>query len=85
MVTIARLRGMDLLIYSNDHDPAHAHVRKGGEWMLKVKLGEAGNPSTIDEDTYSDLVSVKWRKLALKLVEDNLDDCWDAWKRFHQD
>ncbi|MDV3348822.1 DUF4160 domain-containing protein [Leptothoe sp. LEGE 181152] len=47
MVTIARLRGMDLLIYSNDHNPAHAHVRKGGEWTLKIELGKEGCASKI--------------------------------------
>lgn len=76
---------MDLLIYSNDHEPAHAHVRKGGEWVLKIELGKADNPSKIMEDAYSELVSAKWRKLAVNLVEDNLDDCWDAWNRFHND
>ena len=76
---------MDLLIYSNDHDPAHAHVRKGGEWSLKIELGKDGVPSKIREDAYSVLVSAKWRKLAVKLVEENLDDCWTTWERFHND
>jgi hypothetical protein len=85
MVTIARFRGMDLLVYSNDHAPAHAHVRKSGEWTLKIEFSKEGKPSRIMEDAYSGLVPSKWRKLAIKLVEDNLDDCQNAWNRFHHD
>ena len=45
----------------------------------------AHTPAHIQEDAYSALGTRKWRKLALKLVEDNLDDCWSAWEQFHQD
>lgn len=85
MATIAQFRGMNLLVYSNNHIPAHVHVRKGNEWVLKVALGKPGYPSKIMEDAYSGLVSTQWRKLALRLVEDNLDECWATWNRFHHD
>lgn len=31
MATIAQFRGMSLMVYPNDHNPAHVHVRKGNE------------------------------------------------------
>ena len=83
MATIAQFRGMSLMGYPNDHNLAYVHVRKGNEWVLKIELGNAEYPSKILEDTYSKLVPAKWRTLAIKLVEDNLDDCWATWNQFH--
>lgn len=83
MAIIAQFCGMSLIVYSNDHIPEHVHVRKGNEWTFKVELGRNEDPPRILEDAYSNLVSAKWQKLALRLVEDNLDDCWATWNRFH--
>lgn len=32
------INGIELLFYSADHDPAHFHVRKPGEWEIKVNI-----------------------------------------------
>ena len=30
--------GLELYFLSNDHEPQHFHVRKPGQWMIKVKF-----------------------------------------------
>jgi hypothetical protein len=32
------MTGIELLFYSADHDPAHFHVRKPGEWEIRVNI-----------------------------------------------
>ncbi len=32
------IKGIELLFYSADHDPAHFHVRKPGDWEIKVNI-----------------------------------------------
>ena len=32
------INGVELLFYSADHDPAHVHVLKPGDWEIKVNI-----------------------------------------------
>ena len=32
--------GLDCWFWSNDHDPPHFHVKRRGEWEIKVKFTE---------------------------------------------
>ena len=32
--------GIEMLIYSGDHDPPHLHARKPGEWTARVYIQE---------------------------------------------
>ena len=31
-----QIEGLEIKFYSNDHEPEHFHVRKKGEWEIKV-------------------------------------------------
>lgn len=31
-----QLEGLEIIFYPNDHEPEHFHVRKSGEWEIKV-------------------------------------------------
>ena len=43
MVTVHREGGFRVVIYSNDHDPAHVHVIGDGEVVINL-LGADGQP-----------------------------------------
>ena len=34
------LEGFQILLYSNDHLPPHFHVKKTGEWEIRVEIRE---------------------------------------------
>jgi hypothetical protein len=38
MPTVHRLRGLRLVMFTNDHDPPHFHI-EGPGWSLRVHLG----------------------------------------------
>jgi hypothetical protein len=35
------ISGLSCWFWSNDHDPPHFHVKKHGEWEIKVKFTES--------------------------------------------
>ena len=45
MVTICRASGLRVVIFINDHEPAHVHVFGDGE--AKIKLGGRGEPELV--------------------------------------
>lgn len=57
------------LFYSNDHEPPHVHVRRKGEWEVKVKF------LTCKED-FLDYDGSKPKKITLKssIVQEILND-----------
>lgn len=40
-VDIISINGVELIFYSNDHDPPHFHAKKAGEWEYKVHFMKA--------------------------------------------
>ncbi len=42
MVTVLRIEGFRIVIFANDHEPAHVHVFGDGEAKINL-LGEAGD------------------------------------------
>jgi hypothetical protein len=36
-----RIPGLTCWFWSNDHEPPHFHIKRDGEWELKVKFMEA--------------------------------------------
>lgn len=46
------INGVELLFYSADHDPAHFHVRRPGEWEIRVNI----LATTSDQLAYT----IKW-------------------------
>ena len=49
MVTVLRAHGLRVVIYANDHRPAHVHVFGDGEAKIDL-LGPDGGPSLVWAD-----------------------------------
>lgn len=86
MVTIHRSDGFRVIIYTNDHAPAHVHVIKGkkkqpGGGEVKINLvASNGNPSLIW--ARGDLSKSDLRK-AMDIVAQHQDKFIVEWKRIH--
>ncbi|WP_428991582.1 DUF4160 domain-containing protein [Methylocapsa aurea] len=75
MPTILRLGGLRIVIYPNDHPPAHVHVIGPG-WevvidVIRLELREAIGCAEHDA------------RRSLRLVADHRDDLLEAWRRIH--
>ena len=46
MVTVFRAHGLRVVIFANDHEPAHVHVLGDGEAKINL-LGIGGGPELI--------------------------------------
>ena len=46
MVVVHRAHGMRFIIYVNDHEPAHIHVRGDGEAKVAL-VGSSGDPELL--------------------------------------
>ncbi|WP_370631345.1 DUF4160 domain-containing protein [Methylosinus sp. Sm6] len=75
MPTILRLGGLRIVIYPNDHPPAHVHVIGPG-WevvidVVRLELREAIGCTERDA------------RQTLRLVAEHRDDLLEAWRRIH--
>jgi len=81
MVTIFRVRGLRVVIYSNDHWPPHVHI-VGPDREAKIALGEVGGHPTLmmnDGLSRSELVT------ALLEVDEQRDLLMQGWREIHGD
>jgi Domain of unknown function (DUF4160) len=79
MPTVLRIGGLRLVIWPNDHDPAHVHVFSE-EAEAKIALGESnGHPRLIENRRMkrSDLSK------ALKGVSEHRLMLMEKWSKFH--
>lgn len=77
MPTIHRESGFRVVIYPNDHEPAHVHVMKaGGE--AKIQLLD-----TPDFIWVTDEMSDKDARKALEIVEQNQECFLSKWEEIH--
>ena len=75
MPTVLRIDGMRVVIYPNDHPPAHVHVLGPG-WVLVINLigPEVREAIGCDE---------REAARVLRLVSGHREALMDAWRRFH--
>ena len=78
MVTIHRTHGLRVIIFTDDHEPAHVHVFADGQAKINL-IGPDGVP---------ELVWVEGMKRndvrrAMKLVRDQQDAFIARWKEIH--
>ena len=80
MATILRIRGLRVVIYSNDHPPPHVHVIGSGR-EAKVRLSEHEHPSLMTNE------GLTRRQLATALaeIERNRELLLKRWKEIHGD
>lgn len=77
MPTIVRQNGFDVMIFTNDHRPAHVHVFKG---RAEVVLTLA--PVSIRENFRMSKGNVR---KALEIVSNNEAALMQAWREIHGD
>jgi Domain of unknown function (DUF4160) len=78
MVTVLRTYGLDVVIYPNDHQPAHVHVFGDGEMKVNL-IGKDGLPELIWAVGESRATIRK----AMVLVTDNRLLLLKRWSDFH--
>jgi Domain of unknown function (DUF4160) len=76
---IFRLNGFKVVIFSDDHNPPHVHVRKGD---FEVKIDISGDRAALmaGEENSNRAADKKLRKQALKIADDNLTMLMSEWR-----
>ncbi len=75
MPTVLRLGGLRVVIYLNDHAPAHVHVLGPG-WVVVVELIEGKLREIINCSEHE-------ARGVLRSVMEHRDELLDAWRRLH--
>jgi len=73
--TVLRINGWRVVIYPNDHLPAHVHVHGPG-WIVVVNLAGPAVRDVISCDEHQ-------ARRVLRLVADHHEALIGAWRRFH--
>ena len=79
MAEIFRLNGFKVVVFSDDHDPPHVHIRKGD---FEVKIDISGDFAVLmaGEATSKRAADPKLRKQALKIANNNLTMLMNEWR-----
>lgn len=75
MAEIFRLSGFQFFMPSNDHEPAHVHVRNA---EFKIKIDISGSQAKLMDESSKDK---KRQKQALKIANSNLALLKSAWEK----
>jgi hypothetical protein len=78
MVTVLRAHGLRVVIFTNDHPPAHAHVFGDGEAKIDL-LGADGTPELI----WADAMSRGEIRRALRIVTEQQAFLRARWEDIH--
>jgi Domain of unknown function (DUF4160) len=78
MVTIFRSQGLRVVIFTDDHEPAHVHVFGDGHVKINL-LGEGDEPELIfaRDMKRSDI------RRAVQIVIDNQSEFLEHWRDIH--
>ena len=78
MVTVLREGGFRIVIFVNDHAPAHVHVFGDGEAKIDLMaIGDAPRLVWADRMTKADV------RRALRIVEDAQAELLERWQEIH--
>jgi hypothetical protein len=81
MVTVFRVRRFRIVIYSNDHWPAHVHAI-GPECEAKIALGEEGeHPCLVTNDGLT-RAELEW---VLTEIGEQIEVLRQRWREIHGD
>lgn len=76
-----RKDGFNFVIYPDDHEPMHTHVKKAGKEVV-INLGDA---SARPYERENRGMSLKNRRQALRLAAEYQDYLIEKWKEIHGD
>jgi Domain of unknown function (DUF4160) len=79
MPTVLRESGFDFRIYTDDHDPAHIHVVKGGDEAVITLGTETVAPSVRENHG----MSTKNLRKAFLIVNENQPFFLQEWRRIY--
>ncbi|MEM8505482.1 MAG: DUF4160 domain-containing protein [Cyanobacteria bacterium P01_D01_bin.1] len=80
MAEVFRIDGFKVVIFSDDHNPPHVHVRKG-EFEVKINIAGEQAELMIGEENNRRAADRRLRKQAVKIANDNLVRLMDEWRR----
>jgi len=78
MVTVLRAQGLRVVIFLNDHHPAHVHVFGDGEAKINLS-GPDGAPELV----WADNMSRGEVRRAMRLVAEQQTMLLARWREFH--
>lgn len=80
MGEIFRVKGFKVVVFSDDHNPPHVHIRKGD---FEVKIDISGEQAKLvsGEENSRRAADKKLRKQALKIADDNLKMFLKEWRQ----
>jgi len=79
MVTIYRAYGLRIIIYADDHDPAHVHVFGDGHAKINL-IGPDGRPELI----WADAMKRNDIRRAMMIVTEHQEDFLARWRDIHE-
>lgn len=79
MAEIFRIEGYKFYIPSNDHDPAHVHVKKG-EFATRIDISGDKAVWMAGEESNAAAQDRKLRKAAIKIADRNLTELKKRWE-----
>lgn len=79
MVTVLRAHGLRVVIFSNDHQPAHVHVFGDGQAKINLR-GAGGAPELI----WADAMSRGEVRRALRIVTEQQALLLARWREIHE-
>ncbi|PZM09150.1 DUF4160 domain-containing protein [Rhizobium tubonense] len=78
MVTIFRSGGFRVVIFSDDHEPAHVHVFGDGEAKINL-IGMNGAPELV----WADALKRSDVRRAMAIVQDHQEEFLARWRNIH--
>jgi len=77
--------GMKLWFWPNDHEPAHFHAKRGGEWEYKIRFLE--NEAMMFEKVWSKTkkteISRQERSQIVEMVTNHRATIYKEWEKIH--
>lgn len=78
MITVHRAAGFSVVIFTNDHEPAHVHVFKDGE--AKINLASPGDAPELVWAEYMTRADIR---RAMAIVTEQRDRLLARWNEIH--
>lgn len=78
MVTIHRAHGLRVIIFTDDHEPAHVHVFGDGQAKINL-IGPDGAPTLV----WAEGMKANELRRAVQLVRDQQEQFLARWREIH--